>query len=377
MSRCSRRAAYWKATVILAGILILCSCRGVPPAELAVTEELVPGGPPYTTADLPPSATTVLNAPSRTWSPPGIAGPWPRDEYICDGGDRDRPVKIDTDWTVKGLHLEDTIAHYDTLDGQTLVAPSNRVCVYAPRFGSVRLVLGVDSFEGKDSLIRHEVPLRAETEEERLGANTTLQQLQTIRAIGSKRSSTQQRNSPSLLLAGNTGVIEADGGLKPYENFRILRDGQYKISESAKLTDRTEAATIWTLDKGVQIVVDGTPAEVASGDARAEATFTVDHESAPGLRIVKVASTRAARPGELVEFTLRFDNIGNEPLGNVTIIDNLTTRLEYVEESQSSTHPARFLTQTNEGNSLVLRWEILDPVTTGHGGTIRFQCRVR
>ena len=105
MSRCSRMATCWKAAVILAGILILCSCRAVPPAELAVTENIISGGGPYTTADLPPSATTGLNAPCRTWSPPGIAGPWPKDEYICDGGDRDRPVKIDTDWTVKGLHL--------------------------------------------------------------------------------------------------------------------------------------------------------------------------------------------------------------------------------------------------------------------------------
>ena len=373
----SRLATCWKTTVILAGILILCSCRSVPPAELATTEEFIAGSVGYGTADLPPSAATGSNIPCRPWSPPGITRPWPKDEYICDGGDRDQPVMIESDWTVKGLHLEDTIAHYDTLEGETMVASSNRVCVYAPRFGSVRRVLGVDSFEGKDSLIRHEVPVKIQIEEERLAANTTLQQLQTIRAVGAKRSSTQQRNSPSLLLAGDVGVIEAEGGFKPYENFRILRDGQYKISETAKLTEQTEAATIWTLDKGIQIVVDGTPAEVASGDARAEATFTVDHESAPGLRIIKVASASAARPGELVEFTLRFDNIGNEPLGNVTVIDNLTTRLEYVEESQVSSHPSRFLTETNEGDSLVLRWEILDPIAAGDGGTIRFKCRVR
>ncbi len=367
----------WKVTFILTGILILCSCRAVPPTELAVNENIGPGGAAYGTADLPVSATTGFDSPCRTWSPPGITGPWPKDEYICDGGDRDRPVKIESDWTVKGLHLEDTIAHYDTLEGETMVAASNRVCVYAPRFGSVRLILGVDAFEGKDSLIRHDVPVKVETEEERLAANTTMQQLQTIRAIGSKRSSTQQGNSPGLLIAGDVGVIEAEGGFKPYENFRVLRDGQYKIAESAKLTEQTEAATIWTLDKGIQIVIDGTPAEVASGDARAEATFTIDHESNPGLRIVKVASACAAKPGEFVEFTLRFDNVGNEPLGNVTIIDNLTTRLEYVEDSQISSHPARFLTETNEGNSLVLRWEILDPVATGDGGTIRFKCRVR
>ncbi len=241
----------------------------------------------------------------------------------------------------------------------------------------MRLVLGVDSFEGKDSLIRHDVPMKVEVEEERIIANTTLQQLPTIRAIGAKRLSTQQGNSPGLLLAGNVGVIEAEGGFKPYENFRILRDGQYELTESTKLSEQTEAATVWTLDKGVQIMIDGIPAEVATGDARAQATFAVDHESDPGLRIVKVASACVAKPGEIIEFTLRFDNVGNEPLGNVTVMDNLTTRLEYVEESQTASLPSRFQTQTNQGDSLVLRWEILDPIAAGDGGTVRFKCRVR
>ena len=373
----SRLEASWKVTVILLGMLILCSCRNVPSINVPSTGDPMQGGVPNAAANLPPSAATGFSSTCQTWRPPGIAGPWPQDEYICDGGDRDRTVRVETDWTVKGLHLEDTIAHFDTLEGDTMVAASNRVCVYAPRFGSVRLVLGVDSFEGKDSLVRHDVPMKAVIEEERLAANTTLQQLQTIRAIGAKRLSTQQRNSPSLLLAGDVGVIEAEGGFKPYENFRILRDGQYELMESAELSEQTEAATIWTLDKGIQIVVDGTPAEVATGDARAEATFTIDHESKPGLRIVKVASACAAKPGDTVEFTLRFDNVGNEPLGNVTIIDNLTTRLQYVEESQTASLPARFVTEVNEGSSLVVRWEIIDPIAAGDGGTIRFKCRVR
>ncbi|MDG2207364.1 MAG: hypothetical protein P8K78_05625 [Pirellulales bacterium] len=370
--------AWWRLAVIVAGALILCSCRGVQPAGTLPTGPAMPPtalAPPP--ADLPPQAARGWAPPCSTWSPPGIQRPWPNDEYIFDGGDRERPAKIEADWTVKGLHLEDTIAHFDTLDGQTLISPSNRVCVYAPRFGSVRLVLGVDGYEGKESLIRYDTPERVEVREENLVANTTLQQLQTIRAVGSKRPSGQQRNSPGLLLASDTGLLEANGGIKPYENFRILRDGLYELLETAKLAERTEAATIWTLDKGIQIVVDGTPAEVSTGDARAEATFTVDHESVPGLRIVKVASKQAASPGEIVEFTLRYDNVGNEPLGNVTIIDNLTTRLEYVEGSQTASREARFLTQINEGDSLVLRWEIMDPVDQGTGGTIRFQCRVR
>ena len=43
-----------------------------------------------------------------------------------------------------GLEMEDTVAHYDTLDGHTLVEPSNKVCLYSPRFGAVRQVVDVE-----------------------------------------------------------------------------------------------------------------------------------------------------------------------------------------------------------------------------------------
>ena len=36
-----------------------------------------------------------------------------------------------------------------------------------------------------------------------------------------------------------------------------------------------------------------------------------------------------------------------------------------------------FMTQENDGESLVLRWELADPLKVGEGGLIRFQCRVR
>jgi uncharacterized repeat protein (TIGR01451 family) len=273
--------------------------------------------------------------------------------------------------------MEDTIAHFDTLDGRTLVKPSNKVCIYAPRFGSVRSVLGADGFEGKESLVRHDIPTRIAIEEEMLLANTTLQQTQTDRAVGSKRIAAQQLNAPGLQIANDLGLIEAHGGEKPYENLLSLQDGMYEQAELAELAMRTEAAAIWTIDKGVQVILDGTAAKIATGDARAQATYAIDHESKPNLRMIKVASTDVAQPGQIIEFTLQFENIGNEPIGNVTIIDNLTTRLEYVPDSETSSLAADFITTRNEGDSLILRWEITDPVSPGEGSTIHFKCRVR
>ncbi|MEO8498033.1 MAG: DUF11 domain-containing protein, partial [Planctomycetota bacterium] len=75
--------------------------------------------------------------------------------------------------------------------------------------------------------------------------------------------------------------------------------------------------------------------------------------------------------------TIRFDNVGDQTIGNVTVIDNLSRRLEYVEDSQECSLKADFFTQPNDGESLALRWEITAPVKVGEGGVVRFKCRVR
>ena len=50
-------------------------------------------------------------------------------------------------------------------------------------------------------------------------------------------------------------------------------------------------------------------------------------------------------------FTLRFDNCGDQPIGNVVIVDSLSTRLEYVPDSAECSLDAKFSTQPNEGGS--------------------------
>jgi uncharacterized repeat protein (TIGR01451 family) len=93
--------------------------------------------------------------------------------------------------------------------------------------------------------------------------------------------------------------------------------------------------------------------------------------------VIKVASTQFAAPGATIDFTIRFDNVGDDVIGNVTVVDNLTTRLEYVPDTAQCSVPAEFSTQPNEGESLALRWEITNPLERGQGGIIRFRCRVR
>ena len=84
-------------------------------AEAAVS----PAMPQFAPAPLPYQVTGA-------WAPPGIALPWPEDEYVRDGGDDGSPVTVSPDWTVYGLELEDTVAHFDTTDGRTMIEPRTR-----------------------------------------------------------------------------------------------------------------------------------------------------------------------------------------------------------------------------------------------------------
>ena len=93
--------------------------------------------------------------------------------------------------------------------------------------------------------------------------------------------------------------------------------------------------------------------------------------------MIKLASTGVAHPGDEVRFTIRYDNMGDLPISKITIVDNLTTRLEYVDDSQQCTHTADFSTHYNDSHSLLLQWTISDTLEPGDGGVIRFTCRVR
>jgi uncharacterized repeat protein (TIGR01451 family) len=158
---------------------------------------------------------------------------------------------------------------------------------------------------------------------------------------------------------------------------QAIHRGVFEAGEKARLAERTQAAIVWQENQAVQVVIDGKKAAEGRGTSALQETVVYELEGKPRLRIIKIADKSDARPGEVVNFTLRFDNVGDQPVGNVTIVDNLTTRLEYVEGSQTCSVNADFATEENAGESLVLRWAVIDPLKVNEGGIIRFQCRVR
>ncbi len=339
----------------------------VPPAyQQVVPPGAVPYGAPY--------PENVVTGP---WRPPGIACPWPKDEYVCDGGDQHSPVRISPDFTVHGLEMEDTIAHYDTLMGTTCVAPSNKVCLYAPRFSAVRSVTGPRIDNQIEQPFGAERPTVLAQHDYAKGAIARMEAIQPGAGVGVEGPDQFLGQDIPLAVSTRRELIEFAQGFLPYENFRLLRLGEIDDAEGPMLAVRVQNAIAWTHNQAVQVLLkDQRPSNVI-GEQRAEAVFQFEPPYPGKIRICKVASANGALPGEYVDFTLRYDNIGGSEVGNVTIIDNLTTRLEYVEGTAQSSRDADFFTTENQGGSLILRWEIIDPVPAGEGGIIRFRCRVR
>jgi uncharacterized repeat protein (TIGR01451 family) len=165
--------------------------------------------------------------------------------------------------------------------------------------------------------------------------------------------------------------------VKPHENFTIFHTGVVEDAERPFLAKAAQAAVVWETEQAVQIILEGKRAQIDTSVESPLVVYRVDEPGNPKLQLCKTASATSALPGEEIDFTLRFDNVGRQTIGNVTILDNLTTRLEYVPDSAQSSVKASFSAVANEGESLTLRWEIFDPLKPGDGGLVRFKCRVR
>lgn len=299
------------------------------------------------------------------------------DEYLCDGGDVKAEVKVLKNFDVRNIDMTDTVGHFDTLDGRRMVEKSNRVCIYAPRFAAVRRIDRPFAQEALKTASQYNRDLRLNSQEHHALVGSMLQPV-----VPNKQAST---------LAANA-VLEREGGqdlhrfyaplgaanpVPPFENFALIQRGISLNSEKPRLNEHVVAALTWMTYDSVEVMINQRSAQAVEQKARPQETVVYELDGKPRLRICKVASTDNAKPGDTVDFTIRFDNVGDQKIGNVTVLDSLTTRLEYVPDSATCTLDADFFTVNNEGDSVVLRWEVKDPLEVGEGGIVRFQCKVR
>lgn len=335
-----------------------------------------PPGPAYGAPGME-QGVPLPTAVTGPWAPPRLGPPPPPGEYLCDGGAAQR-VRVGRNGEIRGLELEDTVVHFNTPDGRTLVQPSNRACVYSPRFASVRQVVGVVADEQIARAGGVHRPLRVSVPAAVQPVASSKQHVQAINELEARPAGILRTKEGGDVVSSAIGPRGFQDAFKPYENITVLRTGVFEAAEIAFLARGSTAALAWTNNLAAQVILDRKAAMEDVGQRKLQTVYTIDAPPPqPRLRVIKVASTQYAQPGEDVDFTIRFDNIGNQTINHVTILDNLTTRLEYVPDSAQCSLAANFTTRVNEGDSLLLRCELKDPLPVGHGGVLRFQCRVR
>jgi len=301
------------------------------------------------------------------------------DEYLCDGGDREQPVHYSEDQRL-GLDTEDTIAEFTDHRGKERTSKSTRVCVYSPRFAAVRTVslpqeggsvlelAGTTSTSARDEMRTRLAP---NVGNRNVGANGMLMR---SRASGLNGETVQtdasQRVRPQI----------ADKVLNTFQDLNFFKLGTLEQGDMARLNLGIRQALVWSREEYPVIEAKVDTASTGLSEIHASVLTVIDDKPSdqPGqLRVVKVADQQTAEPGDVITFTIRYDNLGPREVSQVRIVDNLTPRLAYVDDSATSDRAGRLVVEDNGEGSLVLVWEFTDPLPPNTGGVVTFQATVR
>ncbi len=302
----------------------------------------------------------------------------PNDEFLFDGGDRLQEVRLDRDGLYQGFDMEDTIASFRTSDGSVKVEASNRVSIYAPRFGSVRKISGVTIHHQQSMASTMNKNVGTAQQGSLLEAEFVRQRAELADGRGLLAVSAIHSRWGAAFAQRAVRLVGVQLHLLPYENNQFIRAGVFEESDKPKLSRLIESAFAWSSDEGLQVAAKGFQLhDATSGLAAGDVHVYHMPKGKSRLRIAKLASTDNALPGDTVDFTIRFDNLGDQPLEEVAIADNLTPRLELVADSVKCTVDAEFSTMENAGDSLMLRWTLRAPLKVNEGGVIHFRCLVR
>jgi len=299
------------------------------------------------------------------------------DEYLLDGGDRGLPVH-ETPSHREGLDTEDAVAEYRDTKGNPHIVPTNRVAIYSPRFGNVGTSTNLESgIAVTGSLaavdLRRGEGMRNRTAVSDHEQRLPLESMRTrSRADGFENQQREAAAHQSTLLSQNfdlAGTIEDVQNLKAPEMRQALRAKIAKMRQNAISWTRDEFPIIRATVAGAeQVTIKYAPSEMVG----------IDDRRKPGrIEIVKLADRQTALPGEIVTFRIEYENVGDLPLSEINIVDNLTPRLGYVPDSGVSSRAAVLGVTDNGEGSVILSWKLNDALPGKTRGFVTFKARVR
>jgi uncharacterized repeat protein (TIGR01451 family) len=315
-------------------------------------------------------------------SPPPPGRPWlPRDEYLCDGGDQGAPAGIGGDGNLRGIDPRDAVMRFDIgLDDrrQGRVLPTNRVCVYAPRFAEVRISTGTN-----EAVEVHGPSLNRATDKYALAESRAYsRRLVQKQAAELARERRRPQDLDGRVFAGESSKLQEVDSYHNTQQARIASQKQpAEIARNrmkpAQYKERLRLDGIKTAESPVMTgVIEGASQSVMSWQPHVM-TGVETPPNRPGMAIIKRVSALEAEPGDTLTFVITYRNMGNTPIRSASIVDSLLPRLEYVKGSAKGPKGTNFTSGENRVGSTELKWEIPGVIAPGATGAVSFEAEVR
>lgn len=258
------------------------------------------------------------------------------------------------------------------------VLPTNRVCIYAPRFAEVRVTNGTSEAVEIHGLNLNELTVKA-SQAEKLDRikKFTLNQSPELARERSRAQGTRGK-----VFAGEGSDVQ---GAMGYGNIQQPSTGsQQQSAETARvrakpalMKEKVHLVGIKTAESTVvSALTQGAGQTVMSWQPN-EMTGVETPPNRPGLAVVKRVSANEAEPGDSVTYVITYRNMGNTPIRSVSIVDSLLPRLEYVAGSAKGPKGAAFTADENRAGAMELKWTLPGAIPPGGSGYVSFQAVVR
>jgi uncharacterized repeat protein (TIGR01451 family) len=315
-------------------------------------------------------------------TPPPPGRPWlPKDEYLCDGGDQGTPAAVAGDGNLRGIDPRDAVMQFDVgLDDlrRHRVLPTNRVCVYAPRFAEVEISTGTNEAVEVHAPSLNRAIDKYALAESRSGSRRLVQH----QAAELARQRRRAQDLDGRVFTGETSKMQA---IDEYNNVQQVKTGSQQQpvqiarnrAKPALMKEKIRLDGIKTAESPViSGVVEGLSQSVMSWQPHSM-TGVETPPNRPGMAIIKRVSAMEAEPGDTVTFVITYRNMGNTPIRTAAIVDSLLSRLEYVKGSAKGPKGTTFSSAENRVGSTELRWELPGVIAPGASGHVSFEAVVR
>ena len=311
-------------------------------------------------------------------TPPPPGRPWlPRDEFLCDGGDRAESVHFAGDGGLAGIDPRDAVVKF-VADDRPRVLPTNVVCVYAPRFASVRAAVGASEALNAAHASAAELLQRMELAAARQGPKKLAQS----QVAGQNRIRVKASGLSTRVFTGESTEVRILSGFDTRVNVashELIQgvDRKTVILKPGLLRARIKADGLKSAEGPVVTgIVEGAGEKVMSWPPL-DVTGVEVPPRKPGLAVIKKVDASEAEPGDTLTYTIQYRNMGNVPIRAVSIVDSLLPRLEYVPNSAKGPAGTVFTFGENRAGALELRYDLPGAIAPGAEGSVTFKAIVR